>query len=191
MGSEVSDAELAAYARDGDRGAFDRLVARHKVQLFRFIRSYVGNNEDAYDLVQDTFVAVWLALKRFDPSRDFAAWLRTIALNKCRDFSRRHAVRQRFLRLFAVEREAQISATRHVDASIRDGREDQLTLLELAIAELPPFYKEPLLLAAIAGLSQVAVASQLNTTPKAVEMRVRRARKKLADSLRAGIIAEE
>jgi len=161
------------------------------VQLFRFIRSYVGNNEDAYDLVQDTFVAVWLALKRFDPSRDFAAWLRTIALNKCRDFSRRHAVRQRFLRLFAVEREAQISATRHVDASIRDGREDQLTLLELAIAELPPFYKEPLLLAAIAGLSQVAVASQLNTTPKAVEMRVRRARKKLADSLRAGIIAEE
>lgn len=190
MSSELSDAELATCAREGDRVAFDRLVARHKVQLFRFIRGYVGNKEDAYDLAQDTFVAVWLALKRFDPNRDFAAWLRTIALNKCRDFSRRQSVRRRFLRLFAIEREAQIPVARHLDASVQEGREDQLTRLELAIAELPPFYKEPLLLTAIEGLSQAAVASQLNTTTKAVEMRIRRARKKLADSLRVPMAEE-
>lgn len=191
MGSEISDAKLAACAREGDRGAFDRLVAKHKVQLFRFVRGYVGNGEDAYDLVQDTFVAVWLALKSFDPNKDFTVWLRTIALNKCRDFSRRQAVRQRFLRLFAVELEAQVSVARYVDASVTNGLEDRLMRLEQAIAELPPFYKEPLLLTAIEGLSQMAVATQLSTTTKAVEMRIRRAKKKLADSLRVSMVEEE
>jgi RNA polymerase sigma factor CnrH len=190
MISERSDAELATCAREGHRGAFDWLVARYKAQTFRFIRGYVGNAEDAHDLVQDTFVAVWLTLKRFDPERDFAAWLKTIALNKCRDFSRRQAVRRRFLRQYALERQVQIPIARHLDASVQEEREDHLTRLELAMAGLPPFYKEPLLLTAIRGLSQAAVANQLNTTTKAIEMRTRRARKKLVDSLHTGMAAE-
>ena len=61
--------------------------------------------------------------------------------------------------------------------------DDRLQRLDAAIAALPAFYKEPLLLTAISGLSQKEAASQLNTTVKAIELRVRRARQKLQQEL--------
>ena len=59
----------------------------------------------------------------------------------------------------------------------------RLARLDQAIAALPPFYKEPLLLTTVSGLSQQDAAIQLNTTTKAVEMRIRRAKKKLGEAL--------
>ncbi len=172
--AEDPDAADAARARAGDRRAFDRLVSRHKEPLYRLARRYVGNAHDAYDIVQNSFVAAWLALKRYDPTRSFGAWLRTIALNKCRDFSRRETVRRRVLGLFAREAAPE---PRDPDAAESDRRLEEL---DKAIAKLPPFYKEPLLLVTVAGLSQQETADQLKTTAKAVEMRLRRAKQQIA-----------
>ena len=55
---------------------------------------------------------------------------------------------------------------------------------EKAVVELPNFYKEPLVLTLVGGLSHQEAAEQLNTTAKAIEMRTRRARQKLADALK-------
>lgn len=179
-----SDAELASRARGTDRGAFDQLVARHKAMIYRLVRGYLGNSDDAYDVVQDTFVSAWLALKHYDTTKDFATWLRTIALNKCRDFSRRQTVRRRFLRLFAMEQATLPSHYERGANAAQDEREAQrLARMEQAIAELPAFYKEPLLLTTLGGLSQQGAAEHLKTTAKAIEMRVRRAKKRLAEML--------
>ncbi len=184
MSAPQSDAELAARARDEDRSAFDQLVLRHKAAIYRLVRGYLGNSDDAYDVVQDTFVAAWLALKRYDVTRGFPTWLRTIALNKCRDFSRRQTVRRRFLRLFAIEQAVQPShRERDADAEQEERETQRLVHLEQAIAELPAFYKEPLLLTTISGLPQQEAAAELKTTAKAIEMRVRRAKKRLAEML--------
>jgi RNA polymerase sigma-70 factor (ECF subfamily) len=68
--------------------------------------------------------------------------------------------------------------------STDDRREaERLRRLDSAIAELPSFYKEPLLLTTVGGLSQEETAKQLGTTTKAVEMRIRRAKKKLNSAL--------
>ena len=171
-----SDHDLVKRAAAGDRPAFEAIVRRHKQPLFRFIRRYVGNSDDAYDLLQDSFVAAWTAVGRFDISRPLMPWLRTIALNKCRDFSRRQAVRRMILGLFASEAEPQVN-----DSS--NPQDEQLDRLDRAITELPIFYKEPLLLTAVSGLSHQDAADVLKTTPKAIEMRVRRARQKLAKVL--------
>ena len=173
------EAALAVKARDGDKRAFTELMKVSKQPLYRFVRRYVPSDDDAYDIVQDTFIAAWHALHRFDSSRPFATWLRAIALNKCRDFGRRNAVRARLRSLFSFllpTEELPISA----EVALQDARLQQL---DAAIAALPPFYKEPLLLTAITGLSQKEAASQLNTSVKAIEMRVRRARQKLQDAL--------
>ena len=174
---ETNDADLVRRAATGDRASFDVIVQRHKQPLFRFIRRYLGNSDDAYDLLQDTFVAAWAAIGRFDGSRPLAPWLRTIALNKCRDFSRRQSVRRMVLGLFAAESAPQVSS------EVSDPEDRRLDALDRAIAQLPAFYKEPLLLTAISGLSQAEAASMLKTTPKAIEMRLRRARQKLAELL--------
>ena len=178
------DAELALRAKAGDRHAFNLLVLRCKGPLYRFVRRYVGGDEDAYDIVQDSFISAWMALSRYDPQKDFATWLRAIAMNKCRDFGRRETVRRRFRRMTALF-QADDPATHTTDAEAEgEAREsERLQRLDRAIAELPAFYKEPLLLTAISGLSQQEAAVQLGTTAKAIEMRIRRAKKKLGEAL--------
>lgn len=171
---------LAAKAKAGDKRTFEQLIGHHKTSLYRLVRSYVGDPDDAYDVLQDTFVAAWLALHRYDAARDFGAWLRTIALNKCRDFGRRRTIRRRLLGLFASESQTAPSAP---PPSPADDAEERLKRLDAAIAALPAFYKEPLLLVSIAGLSHREAAEQLKTSPKAIEMRIRRAKTKLSETL--------
>ncbi|WP_415492074.1 RNA polymerase sigma factor, partial [Brevundimonas diminuta] len=65
-----------------------------KAGLYRFVRRYVGDADETYDLVQEAYAAAWLAIRRYDPERSFEAWLRTIAINKCRDWSRRRKIRR-------------------------------------------------------------------------------------------------
>lgn len=173
------DALLAVQARQGDRRAFTELMGRLKHPLYRFVRRYIGNDDDACDIVQETFIAAWGALRRYDEQRPFATWLRAIALNKCRDHGRRQAVRAR-LRSFI----AMLTPLQQVSVmDEQDAEAERLQKLDSAISALPAFYKEPLLLTAISGLSQKEAAIQLKTTPKAVEMRVRRARQQLHDLL--------
>ncbi len=176
----LSDSDLAVRAQGGDKLAFETLVERHKGPLFRFVRRSVGNDDDAYDVVQDSFVSAWLALLRFDSHKSFATWLRAIALNKCRDYGRRQSVRRRFFR-FLAPKDMEISGETDVLLDQEQERQEaaRLMALDRAIAALPAFYKEPLLLTTVSGLSQQDAAAQLNTTPKAIEMRIRRARKKL------------
>ncbi len=180
------DRPLAMAAVGGDRRAFEELVRRHKAPLYRFVRRYVGESDDAYDVVQESFVSAWTALRRFDVKQSFGAWLRTIALNKCRDYGRRKSVRRRFLMLFALEN----PPSAPVATADTEGDEDKeeslrLRLLDQAIAGLPRRYKEPLLLTTFSGLSQQQAAVALKTTTKAVEMRIRRAKQKLREALTA------
>ena len=177
-----SDSELAVEAQAGQKLAFNHLVQRHKEPLFRFVRRYIGNEDDAYDIVQDTFISAWLALARYDRNKAFLTWLRAIALNKCRDFGRRQTVRRRFSRMIGFY-EPEPPAENEQALGDSDLENRRLVRLDQAIAELPPFYKEPLLLTSVSGLSQQDTAIQLKTTTKAIEMRIRRAKKKLAEAL--------
>ncbi|MBS0219485.1 MAG: RNA polymerase sigma factor [Proteobacteria bacterium] len=183
-GDPESDETLAARAKSGDRAAFDALVRRHKDALYGFVRRYIGTADESYDVLQDTFVAAWLGLKSYDADRPFLPWLRTVALNKCRDVGRRQTVRRLFLRAFAREK-ADEQTTAHLDRE-RDAEtelDQRLADLDRAIAALPMLYKEPLLLTTVSGLSHKETAAMLKTTPKAIEMRLARARARLATFL--------
>jgi RNA polymerase sigma factor (sigma-70 family) len=91
------DAALARLAAQGDERAFGQLMRRHKGSLHAFARRHVGDPEGALEVVQESFVAAWKALGRYDPTRPFGAWMRAIVLNKCRDRGRRLLVRRLIL----------------------------------------------------------------------------------------------
>lgn len=182
----AEEAELVVRAQRGDRAAFDALVTRYKDVLYRFIRRYVGQTDDAYDILQNCFVSAWEGLDRFDPARPLLAWLRAIALNKCRDFGRRQKVRRVFLKAFAIEQ----SISDLVSTQPADGAEDdafRLAKLDNAIAELPTRYKEPLLLTVVNGLSHQEAAEVLGITSKAVEMRLYRARRNILQAMTGAV----
>ena len=177
---EEADAELVARARTGEQRAFSRLMERHREPLYRVVRRYVNGADDAYDILQQTFVAAWASLDRYDPARPFGAWTRTIALNKCRDWSRRRAVR-RLLLAESVEAETLESAPDpQQGAETALLRREEEAVLARELARLPRGLKEPLLLTAIDGLSHAQAGEILGITAKAVESRVYRARKELA-----------
>jgi RNA polymerase sigma factor (sigma-70 family) len=187
FGRDDSDAHLAACAKAGERGAFDLLVEKNKNTIYHFVRRYVGQADDAYDVLQDCFIAAWDGLSRYDLDRPFLPWLRIIALNKCRDFGRRQAVRRLVLETFFRQSGQREVVQRDCQAEAEDRRARQLNALDQAIATLPAFYKEPLLLAVVSGISHENIAKMLETTPKAVEMRLYRARKKLFDAMQSEI----
>lgn len=173
---ERDDAALVEAALSGEDRAFTELMRRHKAPIYRFVRRYVGDPDEAYDLVQETFVAAWAALSGFDASRPMPAWLRRIALNKCRDWGRRRQVRQFFYFAANLETPAAQAITA-VESEEPSSAEADLLRLDAAIAKLPPALKEPLILTAFEGLSQRDAADALGLSVKAVETRIYRARK--------------
>lgn len=176
---------LAAAAKRGDERAYTELVRQHKAALYRFIRAHVGDADEAYDVLQDTFIAAWSAIGRFDVRRPFSAWVRRIALNKCRDWGRRRKVRRFFFTAESLDkaRAGAIPAAPTEASEEQAEDEARAAQLEAAIAALPAPLKEPLILTAIDGLSHQAAGAILGLTPKAVEMRVYRARRMLVETL--------
>ncbi|MBX9461090.1 MAG: RNA polymerase sigma factor [Brevundimonas sp.] len=155
-----------------------------KAPLFRFVRRYVGDEQDAWDLLQDTYAAAWINIRRYDPTRPFEAWLRTIALNKCRDWSRRRFVRRLVRGVVDLSSPEAMSVPDGAEPA-EDRIEASATLARLneAMSRLPPHLKAPLLLTAIEGRSQAETAEMLGLSVKAVETRAARARRKLAEAL--------
>lgn len=78
---------LVEAARRGDRGAFDRLVGAYRAQLRGFLLRRVGS-EAVDDLMQEVWVASWLAMPRFQRRACFRTYLYSIAVNKCMDHHR-------------------------------------------------------------------------------------------------------
>lgn len=174
MGAEP---RIELRAAGGDRAAFTVLMAATKADLYRFVRRYVGDEDEAYDLLQETYASAWLAIRRYDPARPFDVWLRSIAMNKCRDWSRRRTVRRVVRGVMGLD--APEAAAVGEDAPTPETRMDdqrRAAALQQALSDLAPSLKEPLLLATLEGWSHAGIAAILGITPKAVETRIARAR---------------
>ena len=177
----TSEDTIEARAARGDRAAFAALMTATKADLHRFVRRYVGDDDEAYDLLQETYAAAWLAIRRYDATRPFATWLRAIAVNKCRDWGRKRTVRRIVRGVMGLDAPEAMAIGE--DAPRPEDRLDdqrRMQALNRALPDLPDTLKAPLLLAALEGRSHAEIAEILKITPKAVETRIARARQKLA-----------
>lgn len=174
------DAALVMAARAGKQSGYTQLLQVHRAAVFRVCRNHVGEEAEALDLTQEAFAAAFTTLARFDTSRSFRTWILRIAVNKCHDWARRRKVR----RFFAFARPIEAALDIADDAASPEdalSHREEIARLRRALASLPPPLKEPLILFAIEGLSQAETAEVLGLTQKAVELRVARARRRLAE----------
>jgi RNA polymerase sigma-70 factor (ECF subfamily) len=181
--TELSEAELATLSIAGRQAAFAEIMRRHRQSIFRLIRAYVGDADEALDLLQEAFVAAHQAMTRYDGDRSMRAWLSTIAINKCRDWGRKQTVRRFLSFAISIGAEAEAIADEQVPADDAVGDRQELDRVTKAIADLPAALKESLVLRTIEGLSQAETAAILSISEKAVEARVYRARAKLLERL--------
>lgn len=85
---ELTDLAVVTKARLGDADAFRALVERHSRPLFRLAFRMTGNQHDAEDVVQESFLRAWRQLGKFDERASFGTWLYRIATNCSLDVMR-------------------------------------------------------------------------------------------------------
>lgn len=85
----VRDEDLVERAAAGDVDAFEALVAARLNRAFRTASAILGSEADAYDVVQEAFVATWRHLPKLRDRTRFDAWLNKMIVNRCRDVLRR------------------------------------------------------------------------------------------------------
>ncbi|MEM9190749.1 MAG: RNA polymerase sigma factor [Myxococcota bacterium] len=93
----ISDAELVARVREGDRWAEDALIRRHGPKVMSTVLRLVGNRADAEDVTQDTFVAALQKIDNLENPAALKAWLLQIAVRRVHRLFRRERILHRFL----------------------------------------------------------------------------------------------
>ncbi|MBJ7438368.1 MAG: RNA polymerase sigma factor [Sphingopyxis sp.] len=176
--TQCSDRELAALAHAGQQAAYRELLRRYKTPVFRLIRANIGDPDEALDLTQESFIAGFAALGRYDADRPFRMWIARIALNKCRDWARRRSVRSFFARALPLDSAHDVASDGPApDAEAADRTE--LARVRAAMTRLAPNLREILILRGVEELSQAETAELLQISEKTVETRLYRARAKL------------
>ena len=172
----------------GHDAVLNELMERHATPVFHFLCRMLANEDDANDLAQETFFRVYRARARFRTSERFSTWLYTIAANLARNHFRwrtRHP---------NVSLEAESDTPGQSLASILPSdalppneatlATERVTAVRTAVSRLPEDLREAIVLCEWEERSMVEAAAILDTTPKAIESRLYRARQILRERLK-------
>ena len=177
----MEDRVLIERVLGGDREAFRPLVERYEGLVFGVVSALVGDRMHAEDLAQETFLAVFSALDRFDPARErFSVWIAAIARNKSRNHLKAAGRRQHEAMPADVEADGRAPLSREPDF---------FRALDGALAELPAEQRVAFVLAEVHGVAHDEIAAVEDVAIGTVKSRVHRARKRLRSAL--GALMEE
>lgn len=179
------DIDIALMLRlaGGEDLALNDLISRWRDRLAAFLLRMVGDHATAMDLTQETFVRLYTSRKTYKPTAAFSTYLFHIATNLARTQARwrkRHPTVPMEDENREIRHEAVDSLPSPDESADLHERAD---LVNRAIAALPEDQREALLLFTVEGMSQAEVAAALGCSPKAVEVRVYRARQLLRETL--------
>ena len=168
-----SDEALAGRLRTGDRSALADVEARFRSRLHRVAFLHCGNRDDAQDLVQESLIAAWESIGRYEPGTSFGSWLTGIAANRALAWRRREGLR----RHEPLEDPPAPAPLDSLDASERTGR------VRRALASLPDRERLILILRAVEGWPARKIAEHLGIAAPSVSTALWQARTKLATLL--------
>jgi len=178
---EPTDLELVRRARGGDHGSFHTLVDRHAQALFEMAAMMIGNTADAQDIVQETLLAAFEGLKRFEGRSAVRTWMIGILVRQVAAARRSRSLRKTAsLDAMRDAAEEQGGASPH-EPSVRSAEastDARLDLMEL-MARLTDEHREVIVLRELVGLSYDEIAELLNVPRGTVESRLFRARQEL------------
>lgn len=172
------DEMLARRAALGDREAFDVVVRRHGLGMYRYASRILSDPGDAQEAVQDAFVAAWKGLDRFRGRSTLRTWLFALTAHKARDIQRRHRPMPA-----GDERVLDRRARPQDDPETQAMRSGLLRALDQALAELPTRQRACWLLVEVEGMTQAETAQVLRMTPDAVRGQLSRGRRALTKKM--------
>lgn len=171
--------------REGDDLALNEIMDRWTPRVASYLTRYLGNESDALDLTQETFVGVYRARLSYKPKAKFSTWLFGIATNQARQrlrWRRRHPEVA-----FELEHESAHERNPLIVASGDPGKDalqaERAIAVRDAVLALPDDLREAVTLFEYEDLSHAEIAVIAKCSNKAVETRLYRARQQLRESL--------
>lgn len=180
---------LVQKVQEGDDAAYTKLVSLYQDWVRRICYRMTGNEDEAEELTQETFIRVFLHIDRFDRSRRFSSWIYRIATNVTIDYLRK--------KRFECSLDAQIDGMNGKTLYCRLATADplpehrlivkeQAVFIQEAVSGLAPKYRTAIILKYFDDLSIKEISRLLNVPQDTVKTRIFRGRKKLRRQLQKG-----
>jgi len=180
-----TDEDLIEQFQNGDLYAFDLIVKRYKNQLLNFVYRFLGNVEEAEDIVQETFLRVYRNRKAYQKVAKFSTWIYTIAGNLAKTELRKRK-RRKFFSISDLGyddkdydiADEEFNPEKTVDGNIKE------EIIHKEIQALSPKFREVIILRDVQELSYEEISNIVDIPLGTVKSRVNRGRLKLQEKLK-------
>ena len=182
-----NDEALVTRAQSGDTSAFTELVNRYERRVFRVARNITNNQEDAEDVLQETFLKAYSHLGGFQGNSKFYTWLVRITVNEALMKLRKRKSNKTVSLDDGIDTGEEVVVR---EVAVWDGNPEQQysqeelkAIMDEAVASLSPTFRTVFVLRDIEELSTQETADALGLSIPAVKSRLLRARLQLRDRL--------
>jgi RNA polymerase sigma-70 factor (ECF subfamily) len=188
--ADVSELDLVKRCQSGDTDAFDQLVTRYRMRVFGMIYNMVHNEQDAWDLAQDSFVKAWKSITRFRGQSSFYTWIYRIVTNVTIDWLRKKQVKgtgaefDDSIELKSIEPGSRTVPKADALPFQRMEQNEIRERIDEAIKQLSPEHRAVILMKETEGMQYHEIAEALECSIGTVMSRLFYARKKLQNLLR-------
>ncbi len=173
---DQEDTELVILAREGNSAAYENLVERNYMYVYKISFKWCGLKEDAEDITQDVFMKLSGKIQSFKEASAFKTWLYKVTINTARDLAKK-SNRKRKREMDYSDQQKIKNDSDQEDASISE-------VIHNLITRLPHKLKETALLVFSEGMNHKEAATLLNCSEKTVSWRIFQVKKKLKSQLK-------
>lgn len=174
----ASDQQLIERVLGGDASAFEHLFNRYRDSILQlYLQKTGGNIDDSNDLLQETFVKIYLNLQRYSDQYTFGQWIYTIARNTFIDYVRRK--RDDTVSIDNLRETGGLSTWSEPNPEERMITHQNRARIEAFLDRMSPRYKELIELRFFKEYSYEEIASHLNLPMGTVKTQIHRAREQL------------
>ena len=174
---------VLARARQGDGEAFRALVERHSRSVFRLAYRMTGNEQDAEDVVQESFLRAYRQLGRFESRANFGTWLYRIVANCSVDLMRSKQARHDMVRGDSLDEAAELPAVEQAGPERLAHSAEIDRRVQTALQALSPLERAAFTLRHYEGRSIDEISAALGLGTSAAKHSVFRAVRKLRVAL--------
>lgn len=183
--NRYTDEELIHRFQQGDEYAYLELVNRYRDRLMNFAYRFLGNEEDAEDIVQDTFVKLYTHKHFYRSIARFSTWIYTITANLAKTELRKRKRRKvSYLSQMGTEEKDFDLPTEDTTDDYAEGRFTEAQIQD-AIQKLPLHFRTAVILRDIQELSYEEISNILDVPLGTVKSRINRARLQLQEELKS------